>query len=216
MTKALEVKTGDKYARLEIVKEVDRVLNKHGEPKRAFECKCDCGKTSIVGLSNLRSGGTKSCGCLLTDEKVVLARRKKPTHSHCTNGVSSRTYKSWVAMKTRVLNKKHPAYARYKDKVICDRWLQKFENFLEDMGERPNGKTLDRIDGTKGYYKENCRWATVHEQLLNRAPRKKTGPRKLIVHGTIFGYRSYKCRCILCKEANNIYARELYRRKKCL
>lgn len=71
-------------------------------------------------------------------------------------------------MKQRCLNKNNVAYNRYGEIgiTVCGRWLE-FSNFLEDMGERPEGTSLDRIDGTKGYYKENCRWSTSKEQILN-------------------------------------------------
>lgn len=77
-------------------------------------------------------------------------------------------------MKSRCENPKATAYERYGGAGIkvCRRW-QKFENFLEDMGERPDGKTLDRINNLKGYSKENCRWATIKEQQNNRKNVKK-------------------------------------------
>lgn len=86
--------------------------------------------------------------------------------------------RSWDCMKRRCGNRKHHAYKDYGGRgiTVCERWM-KFANFLEDMGERPEGTTLDRIDNSKGYYKENCRWATWHEQAWNRRLRKtnKTG-----------------------------------------
>lgn len=79
------------------------------------------------------------------------------------------TYCIWNAMKQRCLNINSTSYKFYGEKgiTICDKWLS-FEGFLEDMGERPSDKSLDRIDGNKGYYKENCRWATNKEQGYNR------------------------------------------------
>lgn len=80
----------------------------------------------------------------------------------------SPTYRSWNAMKQRCQDKNHPAFYRYGGRgiTVCERW-QKFINFLEDMGERPEGKSVDRIDNNKGYCKENCRWATPKEQCNN-------------------------------------------------
>lgn len=86
----------------------------------------------------------------------------------------TKTYVAWKAMKSRCM-----PYSKgrmwYFDKgiTVCNVWSESFMSFLKDMGEVPNGKSLDRIDGSKGYFKENCRWATPREQLLNRKP---TGP----------------------------------------
>lgn len=84
----------------------------------------------------------------------------------------TRTYSSWQNMKQRCLNSgpKNPVYNRYGGKgvTVCERWLT-FDNFLSDMGERPVGKTLDRIDNARGYEPGNCRWSTPAEQALNRS-----------------------------------------------
>ena len=76
----------------------------------------------------------------------------------------------WVNMKQRCDNPKQPRYIDYGGRGIsvCDKWQTSFENFLEDMGKRPEGMTLDRIDNDKGYYPENCRWATYQQQNLNK------------------------------------------------
>ena len=84
-------------------------------------------------------------------------------HGHCTDRKVSPTYSSWESMHSRVKNQ-----ARHAHATICDRW-KRFDNFLEDMGERPEGKTLDRIDNAKGYNPDNCRWATPTEQCRNRS-----------------------------------------------
>jgi len=90
------------------------------------------------------------------------------THGHRSGSKPSKTYKTWEGMKYRCNNPKFIGHKNYYDKGItfCKRWL-KFENFLKDMGIRPEGKTLDRIDGKRGYSKSNCRWATPTEQLRN-------------------------------------------------
>lgn len=81
----------------------------------------------------------------------------------------TKTYRVWANMKTRCQNPNSPVYARYGAKgiTVCPRW-QLFENFLADMGEVPEGLTLDRVDGSKGYSPENCRWATLRQQSWNR------------------------------------------------
>lgn len=82
----------------------------------------------------------------------------------------SRTYTSWQAMKTRCYNTKDEHYPRYGGRgiYVCYEWVNSFEAFLRDMGERPEGRTLDRIDNERHYTKDNCRWATPQEQAYNR------------------------------------------------
>jgi hypothetical protein len=84
------------------------------------------------------------------------------------------TYRSWDAMKQRCTNLNNPHYADYGGRGIsvCDRWLNSFKAFLEDMGEKPDGLTLDRIDNDGDYTPANCRWATYSEQNLNKRSRK--------------------------------------------
>jgi hypothetical protein len=90
-------------------------------------------------------------------------------HGHFSGGKMSPTYVSWVMMKQRCLNPNYTTFWRYGGKgiTVCKEWLN-FNNFLSDMGERPSGTSIDRKDGTKGYYPENCRWATKAEQSRNK------------------------------------------------
>lgn len=103
----------------------------------------------------------------------VAAQRS--SHGHLVRGKRSRTYRSWDAMKERCANPKFIGWHRYGGRgiAVCERWRgpDGFENFLADMGERPEGKTLDRIDNEGNYEPGNCRWATPSEQRKNQAPR---------------------------------------------
>lgn len=87
--------------------------------------------------------------------------------------IKSDSYRSWRAMKRRCLDVRHPFYKNYGAKgiTVCERWMD-FRNFYEDMGDRPEGTTLDRLDNKMGYYKANCRWATKKQQIANRSNSK--------------------------------------------
>ena len=89
-------------------------------------------------------------------------------HGHANGGKTSGTYNSWRGLRDRCTNPKHKNYSLYKDRLTDKRWLV-FENFLADMGERPEGTTLDRIDNEQGYCKENCRWASPSQQHRNHS-----------------------------------------------
>lgn len=119
----------------------------------ASRCLCECGRATTTYNDHLVNGRSRSCGC-----KLGVS-----TKAH--NGA----YRSWEKMKDRVLNVNHEAHGYYGGKgiTICDKWLT-FAGFFEDMGDRPQGKTLDRIDNALGYFKENCRWSTVIEQNNNK------------------------------------------------
>ena len=132
-------------------------------------CACQCGTMIVTMGSHLNTGHTTSCGCALIDFNKIT----KTKHGRCTS--SSRTYNSWHAMKDRCLTVSNKAYAGYGGRgiTICDRWKNSFENFLADMGERPEGTSIDRINNDGNYEPGNCRWATAKVQANNRRAKKK-------------------------------------------
>lgn len=129
---------------------------------RMFKLRCYCGNTFETRLNSLRTGTTKSCGCLA---KLVSSTNKR------THGMTgSLVYRRWQAMITRATNPNIKSAHSYSGRgiTVCDRW-RVFENFLEDMGGISDpALTLDRIDNDGDYCKENCRWVTMEEQSRNK------------------------------------------------
>ena len=103
-------------------------------------------------------------------ECTIMTGRRVHGHSRSNNGKTTRTFNTWLAMRQRCHDPKSTNYHKYgaKGVKVCARWRKSFSAFLEDMGERPDGKTLDRKNGEKGYYPDNCRWSTPKEQNENR------------------------------------------------
>ena len=126
-----------------------------------WECKCECGAVRIVKGTYLASGNTKSCGCLQRDS----VRKRQTTHGM----YGTPEYRSWTNMLNRCYYTPLPMYPLYGGRGIrvCDSWHD-FSNFYTDMGDRPKGHTLDRIDSDGNYEPGNCRWATALEQGRNR------------------------------------------------
>jgi hypothetical protein len=151
-----------------IVKEVEPKF--YGKKKiKMVECICDCGNSFVSRLQNIKSQHTKSCGCLQKSKSAenCLSRTK---HNHSTREGHTATYISYRGMIERTTNPKHKSYQYYGGRGIkvCDRWKNSYLDFLNDMGERPQGLTIDRIDSNGNYEPLNCRWSDTKTQLSNR------------------------------------------------
>jgi len=160
MGRPLEDLTGEKFNYLEVLSKAEK---RNG--RTFWKCLCQCGNIKDIAAPHLKSGRTKSCGCM----KKELLRDYFTIHG----GDGSREYSSYTSMLHRCYNTARAGYEHYGGRGIkvCDRWLESFKNFLEDMGERPENTTLDRINNDGDYCKENCRWAIKQIQSHNR--RKK-------------------------------------------
>lgn len=164
-----------------------------GRHTRHWLCRCSCGTEKIVSGSALRMGGTVSCGCFGREN----SSRLKTKHGASTTP----TYLSWRGMLGRCYNKRDPFYQAYGGRgiVVCKRWRFSFINFLEDMGKRPIGMTLDRIKNNENYTPANCQWATPKQQARNRRDSRHIihdGKSKTIAEwAEIFGLSQDTLRC---------------------
>lgn len=129
----------------------------------AWRCRCQCGREITARADHLLQGRSRSCGCLRTEMLVT----RSVTHGATRRRDFSREYLSWASMRKRCNNPKERGYGA-RGITVCDRWDKSFEAFLADMGPRPAGMTIDRIDNERGYYPGNCRWASVFTQNRNR------------------------------------------------
>lgn len=157
---------GNRYHKLVVTEYVGRGrtvrAGKNGHWEQYYKCTCDCGNTKLIIRRSLLSGNTKSCGCILR------AKSNDPVSKQPE-------YKVWQGMKGRCNNPWHADWLNYGVRGIrvCEAWLDDYPQFIKDMGRRPKGLTIERIDNDKGYSPDNCKWITRAAQNLNKRNNNK-------------------------------------------
>ena len=149
---------GERYSLLTVV----AYVGMDHASKALVRCNCDCGGTKVTRYNNLQTGGTRSCGC--TGPIKTAAR-------NFIHGLAYHpSFQCWVDMNKRCHSPSDPSYPNYGARGIevCGEWRHTPNQFVLDMGEKPQGMSLDRIDNGKGYFKDNCRWTTSEVQASNK------------------------------------------------
>lgn len=159
--KAIDSVIGKRFGRLT----AKEWVSTNSRRQFVWKCLCDCGQVALVASSNLRTGVSRSCGCLQREISRAAGDR---TRTHSKSGTS--IYSIWGSMVRRCHAPNAKDYYRYGaiGIKVCDQW-RTFDGFYTDMGDRPEGMSIDRIDNTKGYEPLNCRWATNTTQQRNKS-----------------------------------------------
>lgn len=166
MPRPINIQPGQTFERLTVIFQTE---SKKGH--RMFECKCACGKTVTVRGSALVSGNTSSCGCWNIEAKLITAKARTKLFVYDENGKINPEYSTYRHMKARCYNENNKKYKDYGARgiVVCDRWLESYANFINDVGKRPTeSHTLDRIDVNGNYEPGNCQWALPVVQSNNQ------------------------------------------------
>jgi hypothetical protein len=166
-------RSGHRFGRLTIISQAATKQFAGGSRMSQWLCRCDCGKEKTIPWGDLRSGHTRSCGCLSIETTI----KRSTKHGDAKHRAAAVEYNIRTAMISRCRNPKNKSYANYGGRGIrvCARWLHGdgcrsgYECFLADMGRRPSPLlSLDRIDNDGGYEPGNCRWTTAKEQRRNQ------------------------------------------------
>ncbi len=183
--------------------------------KTTWNCICKCGNTVNRTADSLKVEGVKSCGCFGRESLSKIALERNTVHGQNKVGAQTGAHKSWISMRERCNDKNHSSYKYYGGRgiTVCERW-NKFENFFEDMGERPHGMTIDRIDNDGNYEPSNCKWSTRSEQQQNKRAYSSTGikgvyvcpqTKKYISNIRVNGKKVHIGRFATLEEANSAY-----------
>jgi len=162
--------TGQRFGRLLVVDNAPKIIRKSGTVIR-WNCKCECGRTTIATTQDLKRGHTQSCGCY---------QRQKTAEATTKHGFrKERIYHTWLDMKDRCRNPHNKRYYCYGERgiSICQEWLDCFETFFEYVSKLPHygepGRSIDRINNDGNYEPGNIRWATAYEQVHNRREKSR-------------------------------------------